>query len=84
MPLSNGLLASKAAKPEVLDYSKALEVLKADYPERDGLHIKDLLDTNKRGALTYNDILILPGYIGMVLGYSTDKNAKANRASGVP
>jgi IMP dehydrogenase len=64
MPLSNGLNASKAGKLEILDYSKAMEVLKTEYPERDGLHIKDLLDTNKRGALTYNDILILPGYIG--------------------
>lgn len=64
MPIVNGdargLLSTHG---EVLDYTKALEVLK-EYPERDGLDIDTLLDSDKHGALTYNDFLILPGYIG--------------------
>ncbi|KAI5308532.1 hypothetical protein KEM55_005480, partial [Ascosphaera atra] len=47
---------------EITDASKAFEVLK-EY-ERDGLHVSQLIDTDKRGALTYNDFLILPGYVG--------------------
>ncbi|KAJ6136950.1 hypothetical protein N7497_012202 [Penicillium chrysogenum] len=46
---------------EVLDYTKALEVLK-EYPG-DGLHVDTLLDSDSHGALTYNDFLILPGAI---------------------
>jgi IMP dehydrogenase len=48
----------------VLDSSKALEVLKNEYKELDGLDAKSLLDSQKNGGLTYNDFLILPGYIG--------------------
>jgi IMP dehydrogenase len=50
-----------------LDYTKALEVLANEYPEKDGLDIYTLLDSTKNGALTYNDFLILPGYIGTSL-----------------
>ncbi|KAL1958373.1 hypothetical protein VTO42DRAFT_4474 [Malbranchea cinnamomea] len=69
MPSSNGDVTGDAVRrltgqPEFLDHTKALEVLKNDYPKGDGLDIKDLLDAEKRGALTYNDFLILPGYIG--------------------
>lgn len=53
-----------AMKAEIQDYSKALEVLEKDYPTRDGLDIDTLLDSDKHGALTYNDFLILPGHIG--------------------
>jgi len=48
---------------EVLDHSKALEVL-AEYKRLDGLDIHELMDTTKHGGLTYNDFLLLPGYIG--------------------
>lgn len=48
---------------DVLDHTKALEVL-AQYEERDGLDVKELLDSKKHGGLTYNDFLVLPGYIG--------------------
>lgn len=48
----------------VLDYTKALEVLKNEYPERDGIDVKTLIDSKKNGGLTYNDFLMLPGYIG--------------------
>lgn len=52
-----------APREQLLDSTKALEVL-AEYEERDGLDIKSLLDSKKHGGLTYNDFLILPGYIG--------------------
>lgn len=58
---ARGLLSSNT---EFLDHTKALEVLEKEYPERDGLDIETLLDSDKHGALTYNDFLILPGYIG--------------------
>ncbi|KAL1966574.1 hypothetical protein VTN77DRAFT_3985 [Rasamsonia byssochlamydoides] len=65
MPIANGdargLLRPKG---EILDYTKALEVLEKEYPTRDGLDVDTLLDSDKHGALTYNDFLILPGYIG--------------------
>lgn len=65
MPISNGdargLLSNKG---EFLDHTKALEVLEKEYPTRDGLDVDTLLDSDKHGALTYNDFLILPGYIG--------------------
>ncbi|PVH75297.1 IMP dehydrogenase [Cadophora sp. DSE1049] len=48
---------------EILDHTKALQVLK-QYEERDGLDIESLLDSKKHGGLTYNDFLVLPGYIG--------------------
>ncbi|GAD92443.1 IMP dehydrogenase, putative [Paecilomyces variotii No. 5] len=64
MPIVNGdargLLSTEG---ELQDYTKALEVLK-EYPDRDGLDVDTLLDSDKHGALTYNDFLILPGYIG--------------------
>jgi IMP dehydrogenase len=66
MPLTNGhacgFLPPKGSVH--WDYTKALEVLEREYPTRDGLDIDTLLDSDKHGALTYNDFLILPGYIG--------------------
>ena len=67
MPILNGdavtgtpLLRNK----EVLDYKTALNVLERDYESRDGLDVQTLLDSKENGALTYNDFLVLPGYIG--------------------
>lgn len=68
MPILNGdstgssapLLSQRALE----DYTKALEVLDKDYGDSDGLSVYDLLDSKKHGALTYNDFLVLPGYIG--------------------
>lgn len=60
MPSSNGV---NGASANVSDYTKALELLK-EYESRDGLSIDDLMDTKQRGGLTYNDFLLLPGYIG--------------------
>lgn len=47
---------------EIENYTKALETLK-EYAASDGLHIDTLLDSDKHGALTYNDFLILPNSI---------------------
>ncbi|KAF6815959.1 inosine-5 -monophosphate dehydrogenase imd2 [Colletotrichum sojae] len=58
MPSTNGINGAK-----VLDSKSALQVLK-EYESRDGLDINDLMDTKKHGGLTYNDFLLLPGYIG--------------------
>ncbi|KAJ5888369.1 Cystathionine beta-synthase core [Penicillium taxi] len=64
MPITNQEAAPGAAmKAEIEDYSKALEVVKT-YTTQDGLDADTLLDSDKHGALTYNDFLILPGYIG--------------------
>ncbi|KAI5966387.1 IMD1 [Candida pseudojiufengensis] len=46
----------------VLEASKATSYLK-DYPKKDGLSIKELIDSTNFGGLTYNDFLILPGLI---------------------
>lgn len=48
----------------LLDYTTALDVLKNDFPEHDGIDIHTLLDSRLNGGLTYNDFLVLPGYIG--------------------
>lgn len=61
MPISNG---DASTKREFLDHTKAVEILEKEYPTRDGLDVDTLLDSDKHGALTYNDFLILPGYIG--------------------
>lgn len=64
MTITNGdAMANGAA--DALDFSKALEVLKNEYPERDGIDVKTLIDSKTNGGLTYNDFLMLPGYIGM-------------------
>lgn len=66
MPLTNGD-ATNAKAPldsKVLHYATALDVLKNEYATRDGLDAKTLLNSAKNGGLTYNDFLVLPGYIG--------------------
>ncbi|KAI0160551.1 inosine-5'-monophosphate dehydrogenase IMD4 [Xylariaceae sp. FL1272] len=62
MPSANGTPAVNG-QSAFTDHTKALEVLK-EYESRDGLAIHDLIDTKTRGGLTYNDFLVLPGYIG--------------------
>ncbi|MCJ1258385.1 hypothetical protein MMC24_006218 [Lignoscripta atroalba] len=68
MPLTNGDAGASTTRllpgKQVIDYSKALDVLKNEYPSRDGLDAKTLLDSHMNGGLTYNDFLILPGHIG--------------------
>ncbi|KAI8957974.1 IMP dehydrogenase [Daldinia sp. FL1419] len=62
MPALNGSTSVNGSS-KFLDYTSAVETLK-EYQSRDGLGIEDLIDTKQRGGLTYNDFLILPGYIG--------------------
>ncbi|KAK5149083.1 hypothetical protein LTR04_000107 [Oleoguttula sp. CCFEE 6159] len=68
MPILNGdsMAGSEPILPKskFMDFSQALDVLKNEYPERDGIDVKTLVDSQKNGGLTYNDFLILPGYIG--------------------
>lgn len=72
MPLANGLAngvsdvhsGRATGKKQVSDYTKALELLEQDYDAKDGLDVHTLLDSSAHGALTYNDFLILPGFIG--------------------
>lgn len=62
MPGTNGVSKPVSHFGAVLDYKTATEVLKNE--PRDGLDIEGLLNSAKNGGLTYNDFLILPGYIG--------------------
>jgi IMP dehydrogenase len=55
---------------EILDYKTALNVLERDYESRDGLDVQTLLDSKENGALTYNDFLVLPGFIGNATHYT--------------
>ena len=68
MTLSNGDATNGGSQltPEknILDHTKALEILSDEYPDSDGLDAKTLLDSKINGGLTYNDFLVLPGYIG--------------------
>ena len=50
----------------IMDHTKALEVLQNEYSHADGIDAKTLLDSNINGGLTYNDFLVLPGYISNV------------------
>jgi len=63
MSAQNGSQQTNGAAPQVLDYTKAEEYLK-QYQSRDGLCVQDLMDSKVQGGLTYNDFLLLPGYIG--------------------
>lgn len=68
MTLTNGDSSNGGSQlmPEqkILDYTDALKVLHDDYSSADGLDAKTLLDSRINGGLTYNDFLVLPGYIG--------------------
>ena len=67
MPILNGDRMEQIPilhKEKILDFNSALDVLK-EYPERDGIDVQTLLDSKNNGGLTYNDFLVLPGYIGM-------------------
>ncbi|KAI0000721.1 IMP dehydrogenase [Xylariaceae sp. FL0662B] len=62
MPSINGT-TTVHGNTKVLDHTTAIDALKK-YSSPDGLGIEDLIDTKKQGGLTYNDFLVLPGYIG--------------------
>jgi IMP dehydrogenase len=62
MPImTNGTHDDEAETYE--DPSKALIHLK-NYGQRDGISVDQLMDNTQIGGLTYNDFLLLPGYIG--------------------
>jgi len=63
MPTINGHGPHVNGKTEVLDFKTAQDVLN-EYESRDGLGIEDLMNSKLQGGLTYNDFLVLPGYIG--------------------
>ena len=64
MPHTNGVKSQPSHfGTDLLDPTKALSFLE-EYDERDGLDVKSLIDSKKHGGLTYNDFLVLPGYIG--------------------
>lgn len=62
MPSTNGTTAHGASS-KLMDFSKAVQDLES-YESRDGLNVQELMDSKVRGGLTYNDFLVLPGYIG--------------------
>ena len=57
---ANGVNGSHAA--EFLDCKRANELLKKKFSP-DGLSAEELMDSKVNGGLTYNDFLILPGFI---------------------
>ncbi|KAG5974667.1 hypothetical protein E4U58_002703 [Claviceps cyperi] len=65
---------------ELLDHTKALDVLN-EYKTRDGLDLHELMDTAKHGGLTYNDFLLMPGYIGFPASEVTLDSAITKRIS---
>ncbi len=76
MPLTNGDIAAAtnaqlAADQKVLDHTIAVDFLKNEYKHQDGLDIQTLLDSKTHGGLTYNDFLLLPGYIGTSFQFSS-------------
>jgi IMP dehydrogenase len=56
---TNGTLHSSAGP---YDCKRANEILLEKF-SRDGLSAEDLMDSKVNGGLTYNDFLILPGFI---------------------
>ena len=68
MPLTNGDVGNSSSRlthgKETLDHTAALEILDKEYSNADGLDARTLLDSRINGGLTYNDFLVLPGYIG--------------------
>ena len=73
MTLSNGDLGTSTTQlmpgESALDCTTALDVLNGE--EQDGIAARTLLDSKSNGGLTYNDFLILPGYIGTMPAWHT-------------
>lgn len=71
MPLTNGDVGVSGTQfalcDQVLDHTTALEFMENEYKHNDGLDVHTLLDSRTRGGLTYNDFLLLPGYIGTLV-----------------
>ena len=73
MPLTNGDVAASSPQlapgQKLLDHQSALEFLENEYKYQDGLDVQSLLDSRSHGGLTYNDFLVLPGYIGISIAF---------------
>lgn len=73
MPLTNGDVTTGnsqlAPGQKLIDHRDALEFLQGEYKHQDGLDVRTLLDSKAHGGLTYNDFLVLPGYIGTSTGF---------------
>ena len=80
MPLSNGDATTGSSQlmpgQGVLDHNQALDILREENLDSDGLDAKTLLDSKINGGLTYNDFLVLPGYIGTSL-LQTPRNLRS-------
>ncbi|KAI9885574.1 MAG: hypothetical protein M1823_002633 [Watsoniomyces obsoletus] len=74
---SNGIQSNKGP----VDHKKALDVLRDEYAEADGLSAHSLLDSGRNGGLAYNDFLILPGYIGFPVSDVTLETPVTRRIS---
>ena len=79
MPLTNGDVngtthAQLLPGQKLADFRQALEILKEEYPSRDGLDVRQLVDSRENGGLTYNDFLVLPGYIGVISEFACSQN----------
>lgn len=57
------IASSNHAEESFEDPANALQLVK-QYKSKDGISVHELLDETKTGGLTYNDFLMLPGYIG--------------------
>jgi IMP dehydrogenase len=73
MPILNGHKDDETRE----DPSQALALLKS-YESRDGISIHALMNNTQIGGLTYNDFLLLPGYIGFPAS-SVDLTSKLTR-----
>ena len=55
---------AKSTSSTLLDPTRALEYVESEYNEGDGLDVQTLMNSKTNGGLTYNDFLVLPGFIG--------------------
>lgn len=85
MPLTNGDAGTNSAEFQqgkgALDPTKALDILASESEEQDGIDVQTLLESRSNGGLTYNDFLILPGYIGVHPRITSGERLKADLVS---
>ena len=77
VPTMNGVSHDNEHEAAEEDPSQALALLKS-YKHRDGISIHALMENTQIGGLTYNDFLLLPGYIGFPAS-SVDLTSKLTR-----
>lgn len=62
LPLPEAASYFSHGQPE--DASMAVSVWESEFAQVDGLSVHELISSRQHGGLTYNDFLVLPGYIG--------------------